>query len=84
MLLFGDVFSLVRDVQKFGFMFVAIYTHENGDQWTSIDALRDLPFGMNCIFSWRHAVSQLVEALRYKPEGRELNSRSCHWNFSLT
>jgi hypothetical protein len=28
-------------------------------------------------------VAQLVEALRYKPEGREFDSRWCHWNFSL-
>jgi hypothetical protein len=31
-----------------------------------------------------HAVAQLVEALRYKPEGREFDSRWCHWSFSLT
>jgi hypothetical protein len=30
------------------------------------------------------AVAQLVEALRYKPEGSWLDSRRCHWNFSLT
>ena len=30
-----------------------------------------------------HAVVQLVEALRYKPEGRGFNSRLCNWNFSL-
>jgi hypothetical protein len=29
------------------------------------------------------AVAELVEALRYKPEGRGLDSRWCHWNFSL-
>ena len=29
-------------------------------------------------------VVQLVEALRYKPEGREFDSRWCHWNISLT
>ena len=33
---------------------------------------------------WRHAVAQLVEALRYKPEGRGFDSRWCNWNFSLT
>jgi len=32
----------------------------------------------------RHAVAQLVEALRYKPEGRRFDSRWCYWNFSLT
>jgi hypothetical protein len=31
-----------------------------------------------------HAVAQLVEAPRYKSEGRRFDSRRCHWNFSLT
>jgi hypothetical protein len=31
-----------------------------------------------------HAVAQLVEALRYKSEGRGFDFRWCHWNFSLT
>jgi hypothetical protein len=31
-----------------------------------------------------HAVAQLVESPRYKPEGRGFDSRWCHWNFSLT
>ena len=45
---------------------------------------------MNCSFSHSfiytggHAVAQLVEALRYKPEGCGFDSRWCHWNFSLT
>ena len=30
------------------------------------------------------AVAQLVEALRYKPEGRGFDSLWCHWNFLLT
>jgi len=29
-------------------------------------------------------VAQLVEALRYKPEGRGFDSRWGHWDFSLT
>jgi hypothetical protein len=29
-------------------------------------------------------VAQLVEALRYKPEDHEFDSRWCHWYFSLT
>jgi hypothetical protein len=33
---------------------------------------------------WKHVVTQQVEALRYKPEGRGMDSRWCHWNFSLT
>jgi len=31
-----------------------------------------------------HAVAHLVEKLRYKPEGRGLDSRWCHWKFLLT
>ena len=34
--------------------------------------------------SVEHAVAQLVEAVRYKPEGRGFDSRWCHWIFSLT
>ena len=30
-----------------------------------------------------HEVAQLVEALRYKSEGRGFDSRWCHWKFSL-
>jgi hypothetical protein len=29
-------------------------------------------------------VVQLLEALRYNPEGHGFDSRWCHWNFSLT
>ena len=32
----------------------------------------------------QHTVTQLVEVLRYKPEGRGFDSRWCHWNFLLT
>jgi hypothetical protein len=28
-----------------------------------------------------YVVAQLVEALRYKPEGRGFDSRWSHWNF---
>jgi hypothetical protein len=31
-----------------------------------------------------YAVAQLVEALRYKPEGRGFDSRWSHWNFPVT
>jgi hypothetical protein len=30
-----------------------------------------------------YAMMQLVEALRFKPEGRCFDSPWCHWNFSL-
>jgi hypothetical protein len=31
-----------------------------------------------------HAVAQLVETLRYKPEGGRFDSRWFHWRFALT
>ena len=39
---------------------------------------------MVTVLGQEYTVSQLVEALRYKPEGRGFDSRWCHWNFSLT
>jgi hypothetical protein len=39
---------------------------------------------MKPLFNRSFAVAQLVEALRYKPEGRGFDSRWCHWIFSLT
>jgi hypothetical protein len=37
------------------------------------------------LYSLRRARgSAVVEALRYKPEGCGIDSRWCHWNFSLT
>jgi len=36
------------------------------------------------VFSVFHAVSHLVEALRYKPEGCGYDSRWCHSRLSLT
>jgi len=36
------------------------------------------------VWSGTLLVAQLVEALRYKPEGRGFDSRWCHWKFSST
>ena len=33
--------------------------------------------------SWGYTMAQLVDALRYKPEGRWVDSRLYHWNFSF-
>ena len=38
----------------------------------------------NIILRGTLLVAQLVEALRYKPEGSGFDSRWCHWNFPLT
>jgi hypothetical protein len=50
---------------------------------------------MTCVYTYKlyiqlyicilyNKVAQLVEALRYKPEGRGFNSWLGHWDFSLT
>jgi len=39
---------------------------------------------LNYDLNKRHAMAQLVEALRYKPQGRLFDSRWYHFNFSLT
>jgi hypothetical protein len=50
--------------------------HKTTIEWNEMPS--SLPRGLG------HAVAQLVEALRYKAEGRGFDSRWCHWNFSLT
>jgi hypothetical protein len=39
---------------------------------------------INYCGDWGYVMAQLVEALRYKPEGGGFDSRWCHWNFLLT
>jgi hypothetical protein len=36
---------------------------------------------VQAVFKWGHTLGQLVEALRYKPEGCGFDSRWCQWNF---
>jgi hypothetical protein len=42
------------------------------------------PKGLCCILLAGARGGAVVEALRYKPEGRGIDSRWCHWIFSLT
>jgi len=45
---------------------------------------RNVANSFSNLFITGHAVTQLVEALRYKSEGHGFDSWWCHWNFSLT
>jgi hypothetical protein len=38
----------------------------------------------NFVLQFPQRGGAVAEALRYKPEGRGIDSRWCHWNFSLT
>jgi hypothetical protein len=40
-------------------------------------------FVVSTLLSWGHAVAQLVEALRYKSEGRSFDFRWCNWIFFI-
>jgi hypothetical protein len=52
------------------------------DNWGDLDTDGRI---IKCILKiGGHAVAQLVEALRYKPERRGFDSRLCLCNFSLT
>jgi hypothetical protein len=51
--------------------------------WLQIQLLHQ-NFSYASMYLWRNAVAQLVEALRYKPEGRGFDSWWCHWNILLT
>jgi hypothetical protein len=57
----------------------------SNDQTSSLYSL-NRPAGSHLLTALNigHAVTQLVEAMRYKPEGRGFNYRLCHWNFLLT
>ena len=43
--------------------------------------MTDIYFKSPYTSSWGHAVTQVVEALRYEPEGRAFVSRLCQLNF---
>jgi hypothetical protein len=51
---------------------------------SAVEGLYIIEFNCGTFFTWGHALAQLVEALRYKSEGRGFDSRWYHWNFSLT
>ena len=57
------------------------YLCEWYDLWNESSCIRCVLYQiklMSTALSWGHAVAQLVEALRYKPEVRGFDSRWCH------
>jgi hypothetical protein len=44
----------------------------------------DVKIILFCTLQLGYRVAQLVEALRYKPEGRVFDSRWSHWNYLVT
>jgi hypothetical protein len=44
----------------------------------------NVQFEKNHFYTTGARGGSVVEELRYKLEGRGINSRWCHWNFSLT
>ena len=87
-MLYGIAF-LCRRVSKsficfrFGYPFseVKLFEVEREAKNSVTTCLRG--FNPILVRSWGYAVAQLVEALRYKPDGRGFGSRCCRWNFLL-
>jgi hypothetical protein len=52
--------------------------------WLKVDKNDTLQTSFVHVSGRGHAVAQFVEELRYKPEGRGIDSRWNQWNFSLT
>ena len=83
---------MVRDVRSTGsnkeWGIFCYFIDRNVRRMVGIHILKSTvgrPFYLTRTFSiLGHAVAKLIEALRYKPDGRWFDSRWCHWNFSLT
>ena len=80
---------LVHDfkVFRFALQFHSLSTSTlDGSEWLASRPGQLYPTEINTAtpLIGRHTVPQLVEALRYKPEGRGLDSGWCHRNFSST
>jgi hypothetical protein len=62
-----------------------VYYNNNPSVWKMSITILNLTNGQ-CLLrtSLRNLVAQLIEALRYSPEGQWFDSRWRHWNFSLT
>jgi hypothetical protein len=71
----GNTKHLPLKPEKTGGKYKYGYTErifQHSDRWYEFKLYFLLRLGM-----------QLVEALRYKPEGRVFDSRWCHWNFFI-
>jgi hypothetical protein len=63
----------------------ALYFEAPTQNWYNVETIRGFAArDFDAVLIMTHAVAQLFEALRYKPEGRGFDSRWCHWNFSVT
>ena len=88
----GEIFLLTVSLYKRFIVFVTLYVPcimfqcvDKPTRCKNADGLFAVSYEFRLLqVKWGHAVAQLVEALRYKPEGRGFESRWCHWNFSLT
>jgi len=70
---------------NFSFSFSRIVWLEDGDRFFTRSVVFNFFYFFFISFKvLRYGVARLVEALRYKPEGRGLDSRWSYWNFSLT
>jgi hypothetical protein len=55
----------------------------NLNLWSILGLEPEPYFHWPYVGTWGYAVAQLVEALRYKPEGRRFDSRWCHSGLTM-
>ena len=71
-----------RNIQKF---LTRLFSHSTLQVNSLPSTRQEIPHVLkNYKVQQGHAVAQLVEALRHKPEGRGFDSRWCQWIYSLT
>ena len=61
-----------------------VYMYKNISYITNAPTCFGASVSSSRSFNIAFAVAQLVEALRYRPEGCGFDFRWCHWNFSLS
>jgi len=79
-----DIYNYIPDTNHVSGVHFAAVLYSQFMLHVTFSMLNVVYFYISTFRIGRHAVTQLVEALRYKPEGRGLDFRWCHWNFSLT
>jgi 2-keto-3-deoxy-L-rhamnonate aldolase RhmA len=63
---------------------IRIYEYQNLLSLQLVSFLVGLRTYQHPFIKGEHVVAQLLQALRYRPEGRRFDSRCGHWDFSWT
>jgi len=70
--------------QQYHSLYLSYETIWNISFWMLFSRITVILIFLGAVIWEGYVVAQLVEALRYKPEGRGFDSRWDHWEFTLT